>query len=102
MAATTEAWKRAEHDLTAANLMLGDLPEVAAEWAHLPAVERASWSMDWGNQMAALSRLTTTDAAGLLTAEQQTHLHGLLKRLALALPVIVRLGLRHPPTPNRP
>jgi len=59
------------NDLENIDLILRDLPDVAADWEQIDDGERVAWSIDWSNEMSALERLTREAAAGLLTVEQQ-------------------------------
>lgn len=97
MATTTEVQERAALNIRTASLMLGDLAEIAAEWDELGDGERVSWMMDWGNEMAGLSRLANYAAEDLLTQEQQQAYCALLARLRVALPTIQQLNLDPPP-----
>jgi hypothetical protein len=104
MATTTEAQQRAELNLRTIGLMLGDVPELAAEWGTIPwgdaaTDEQLSWSMDWDNEMAALDLLARDVAAGLLTAEQEARFQQLLCKLKEALPLIDALRLSRPRVP---
>jgi hypothetical protein len=104
MATITEAQQRAELKLETIELMLGDVPEVAAEWGAIPwgeaaTDERLAWSMDWDNQIAALDSLACDVAAGLLTADQQCRYERLLGKLKEALPLIDALRLSRPRVP---
>lgn len=104
MATITDAQQRAEHYLKTIGLMLGDIPELAAEWGEIPWGEAATdeqlaWSMDWDNELAALDILARDVAAGLLSAEQEARYHQLLRKLRNALPLIDTLGLSRPRVP---
>lgn len=46
MVTTIDIYESAVIRLTATELMLGDLPEVTAEWGELPEGERAAWSIE--------------------------------------------------------
>ncbi|HEY7064500.1 MAG TPA: hypothetical protein VII06_23695 [Chloroflexota bacterium] len=81
--------------------MVADLPEVAAEWGTIPWGEAATdeqlaWSMDWGDEMAALEALGRDIAAGLLTAEQERRYRPLVQKIRDALSIIDDLRRRRP------
>ena len=97
MATTTDAQQRAMTDLKSIALMLGDLPDVADEWATLGEGERVSWSTDWSNEMSGLQCLAEYAREGLLTPDQEGRLHELLVELKAALPIVRRLNLYAPP-----
>ena len=97
MATQADEQRRTVKRLDMIELMLAELPDVAAEWETLSVDERISWSMDWGNEMESLRCLVTQDAAGLLSAKQRPRYDLLLRRLEEALPLIDRLCLRRPP-----
>ena len=104
MATTTEAQQRALMCLHTIELMVNDLPEVAAEWGEIPWGEAAtdeqlSWSMDWGNEMAGLTWLAQYAADGALDAEHEMRYKTLLQRIKEYLPLVDRLHLRRPSIP---
>lgn len=101
MATTTEAQQRAALKLHTIELMVDDLPEVAAEWGELPWGEAAtdeqlSWSIDWSNKMAALESVGRYAADGLLSQDQQARYERVVQKARLALPTMDRLNLRRP------
>jgi hypothetical protein len=83
--------------LNTLELMVADLQDIAANWGQLEDGERESWSLDWGNEMAALRRLAQDVADGALQASEQARYQRLVRTLEGALPTINRLGLRRPP-----
>jgi hypothetical protein len=96
--APTAISQRVESRLEWLRRTLGDLPEIAAEWAELGDGERVGWSTDWAQIMASdLPELERYRRAGQLTPEQATRYRGLLRQLAAALPTVEQLGL-YPPT----
>jgi hypothetical protein len=99
MATTTETQQRAVTALRTVELMLGDLPEVAAEWEQLDGGEREGWSLDWSNEMSGLKRLGRYASDGVLTAEQMASYRRVLRMLIDAQPTIERLNLYLPPIP---
>lgn len=86
--------------LEAAELMLGDLPEVVAEWPRLSDGERASWSLDW-SQVAFddLPFLAEQERAGRLAPPQCERFRALRRHLQEAAPLIERAGLLAPQIP---
>ena len=97
MVATADAQQRALMSLTTLELMVHDLPDVAADWDYLSDGERESWSLDWGNEMAALPRLAEAVADGTLDAHDRARYDQVVRTLADAGHIIERLRLR-PPT----
>jgi hypothetical protein len=97
MATATQAQRRAMTSLPTVELMLGDLPDVAAEWESLDAAERDGWSLDWSNEMSGLRRLAQDASEGLLTSAQEERYHVVLEKLREALPTVERLALYVPP-----
>lgn len=97
MATTTDEQRRNVMRLGLIELMLADLPEIAAGWQELSEGERVGWSIDWGNEMVGLGHLAQFACDGGLTAEQQGRYQSILRALREALPVMERLGLRRPP-----
>ena len=77
-------------------LMLGDLDEMARDWFGLPESERASWSLDWSNEMSGLERAAEEAAAGTLTPAQERELRALLQRIANAHPILDHMNLYAP------
>jgi hypothetical protein len=59
--------------LGTAALMVLDLEEVAREWEGLSDGERASWSLDWGNEMSGLERAALEAAARTLIPIPHDH-----------------------------
>lgn len=103
MAAPTATDRRVAIGLESLRLMLGDLPEVAEDWARMGEGERASWSLDWDQMMGTYHPLLERHYhAGTMTPDQQARYRDLLRRLAEARPLIERLGLQPPSTPLRP
>ncbi len=91
---------RIDIGLESLRLALGDLPEVAEEWAELADGERASWSLDWDQLMGTyLVLLERHYRAGTMTPDQRALYHELLDRLQAALPLIEQLQLYPPPVP---
>lgn len=101
MVASTDARRRALMTLSTVELMVNDLPEVAADWDELSDGERESWSLDWGNEMAALGRLAEVAAEGQLAADDRARFERLVRTLDDALPTIDHLKLRRPSLPVR-
>jgi hypothetical protein len=86
-----------EIGLESLRLMLGDLPDVAAEWDEISDGERVSWSLDWDQLMATdLKLLDPIYRSGSMTPDQQSRYHTVLAQLKDALPLIERLDL-YPP-----
>jgi hypothetical protein len=85
--------------LETVGLMLGDLPDVAAEWEGLSEGERAGWSLDWSNEMSKLESLAQDDSSHMLTAAQQASYRSILQSLREATPTLERLGLYRPSIP---
>ena len=96
MATTADTHERALMYLRTVELMVGDLPEVAAEWSGLADGERHGWSLDWGNEMAGLRRLAEYVAAGALDDVDLGRYRAVLAKLHEAMPLITRLNLRRP------
>lgn len=100
MATDADVGERINIYLECDSLMLGDLPEIAEEWAELPEGERISWSLDWDQIMGGdLPFLEAQYRGGAMTRTQQTRYRKLLKRLKEHLPIIERLGLYPPRVP---
>ncbi len=99
MATITEVQQRASTNLKTIELMLADLPEIAAEWDEIDSMEREGWSLDWGNEMAGVRLLAEYAAEGILDADQQARYQQLLGKLRQALPTIDRLSIRRPMIP---
>lgn len=97
MATTTSVQERAELNLKMIGLMLGDLPEIAAEWDQIGEGERVSWSMDWSNEMAGLKHLAQHASDGLLTPSQAARYEDLVCRLKQVIPTLEQLNLYRPP-----
>ncbi len=102
MAAASDERQRALIYLRSLELMLGDLPEVADEWADLSDGERESWSHDWDNEMGSLHYLAGCVAQGCLDKESISRYHGILDRLTDALPTLKHLNLQLPSVPSTP
>ncbi len=103
MVTKTAANSRIETDLESLRLMLGDLPEVADDWARMGEAERVSWSLDWDQVMGGLRvTLDPSYRAGAMTPDQQARYRDLLRRLAEARPLLERLRLQPPSAPLRP
>src|SRR5215207_5605987 len=66
VATATEAQQRVTAALETATLMVSDLEEIAREWEGLSDGERASWSLDWSNEMSGLERAVREAGAGTL------------------------------------
>ena len=96
MVATTDTIERALVRLSTTELMLGDLPEVAAEWDSLAEGERASWSIEWDNEMAGLAQLSQMAACGVLTPDLYSRFRQLLAALNDVAPILDRLNLSSP------
>jgi hypothetical protein len=79
--------------LTTAELMLGDLPEVAAEWNALGEGERAAWSIEWDNEMAGLAQVARLASCGALTTDLYSRYRRLL---TAAAPILDQLNLSSP------
>ena len=100
MVAKTVIARHIDIELKSLRLMLGDLPEVAAEWPELGDGERASWSLDWDQLMGALQViLEPSYRAGAMTPDQQACYQELLHDLREALPFIAQIELLPPPVP---
>lgn len=100
MATKAEVDQRAMIFLGAVDLMLADLPEVAAQWDSLSDAERVSWSLDWDHTMAdQLGELAAMYGRGSLSEEHAVAYRQLLQQLKRALPTIRRLNLYRPPVP---
>ena len=84
---------RNESRLRNVRLDLEAIPELAAEWAGLPAGERASWSHTWDNDMGAVENLILAYRRGELTTEQERDLHDLVQRLGELSATIAAMGL---------
>lgn len=98
MAAQTTTAAVVSRELASLELMLGDLPEIAAEWASLGEGERVSWSLDWDQLMGVLGvAVDPSYRAGHMAADQQARYRAMLGKLRDALPIIERLGLACPP-----
>lgn len=97
MVATTDAQQRAMMYLKTLELMLADLPHVAADWESIDADERMSWSLDWSTEVAEFNDLARLASQGRLIPEQQARYAHVLEELKAAMPTIARLGLRRPP-----
>ena len=100
MATTADTHRRTLMSLRTIELMVGDLPEVAAEWDDLPIDERMSWSLDWSSEMSALERLARAAADGTLPPEAVGRYRDLLRRVHAALPTLRRLNLYQPSVPD--
>ena len=86
-----------EIGLESLRLMLGDLPDVAADWDQLSDGERASWSHDWDQLMGTeLRLLDPCYRAGSMTPVQQERYRAVLAQLKTALPLLNRLDLYRP------
>lgn len=96
MATTAGERQRALIYLRSLELMLGDLPEVAAEWPTIPDVERESWSHDWDNEMGSLQVLTEYVAHGTLEEPEARRYQRIVETVRASLPIIARLNLRRP------
>ena len=96
MATATEAQQRVTAALETATLMVSDLEEIAREWEGLSDGERASWSLDWSNEMSGLERAAEWAVEGTLTTVQDRKLRALLQRIADARPILDRLNLYAP------
>jgi hypothetical protein len=96
MVATTDTIERAVVRRTTAGLMLGDLPEIAAEWDTLPEGERAAWSIEWDNEMAGLAQISPMAACGALTPDLYSRYRQLLAALGESAPIVSRLNLSLP------
>ncbi len=96
MVATADAQQRALMSLRTLELMVRDLPDVAADWDHLSEGERESWSLDWGNEMAALPRLAEAVADGALDPHDRARYDRVVRTLADAGHMVERLRLRPP------
>ena len=101
MVATTDTIERAIVRLTTAELMLGDLPEIAVEWESLAEGERAAWSIDWDNEMAGLEQLSRLAACGELTPDLYSRYRHVLGAINEAAPILNRLNLSPPLFHNR-
>jgi hypothetical protein len=100
MVTKTAVNRRIEIDLESLRLMLGDLPEVAEDWARMGEGERVSWSLDWDQVMGGVQvTLDPPYRAGEMTPDQRARYRDLLRELAAALPVIERLQLQPPSVP---
>jgi hypothetical protein len=100
MATTANDRERALTYLRTIELMVNDLPEVAAEWSEISDGERDGWSIDWGNEMARLQRLAEYVADGALDEAGLSRYRAVLARLHEASPLIARLNLRRPSVPT--
>ncbi len=87
----------------AVNLMLADLPMIAAEQHDFDDAERASWSLVWGYAMAAqLGELDELYRRGDLSAEHVMRYRTLIEQRKESLPVIHRLNFFPPPVSLSP
>ena len=100
MTTTADIRERALIYLHTVELMVNDLPEVAADWPELSDGERDGWSLDWGNEMARLRRLAEYVLAGALDEADLGRYHAVLAKLHDAMPLIARLDLRRPGIPT--
>jgi uncharacterized protein (DUF433 family) len=99
MATATDRQQRARMYLKMFELMVTELPEVAAEWSTLSEAERESWRLDWSNEMFGLRRLAGHVSDGALSTADQKRYRQVLHRLKAALPLVNRLNLRLPAVP---
>lgn len=98
MATQTAAITAVDRGLISLALMLSDLPAVAEEWDELSEAERASWSLDWDQEMGALPVvLVPAYRDGRMTDTQAANYRELWLRLGAGLPTIRRLNLWRPP-----
>jgi hypothetical protein len=80
--------------------MIADLPAVSDEWDQMDDMERASWSLDWDQQMYTnLGMLDDYCRSQEMTVEQQQQYRALLRELKIALPILDRLQLCRPTVP---
>ena len=100
MATTTDIHERALMYLHTIELMVHDLPEVAADWSSLSDGAQHGWSLDWGNEMVGLRRLSEYVAAGALDEADIGRYNAVLAKLHEAAPLIARLNLRRPEIPG--
>jgi hypothetical protein len=96
MVATTDTLERAMIRLSSTELMLGDLQDVAAEWDTLSKGERAAWSIEWDNEMAGLSHLSSLAACGELPPEAYSRYRQLILALNEAVLLIEQIHLSTP------
>jgi hypothetical protein len=85
--------------LATLDLMLDDLADVADEWEVIDDAQRVTWSLDWDQLMGAVdSELAPRYRAGAMTTGQVDLYCKAMRRLEVALPLLIRLGLRCPKT----
>lgn len=98
MATQTAVITAVERGLNSLALMLDDLPAVVEEWNELSAAERASWSLDWDQEMGALQTLLARSFdEGRMARAEAARYRALWAKICAALPAIQRLGLSCPP-----
>jgi hypothetical protein len=84
-------------ELASLDLMLSDLADVAAEWDVIGDAQRVTWSLDWDQIIGAVDRdLSPRYREGAMTMGQADLYCNVTRRLAAALPLLIRLGLRCP------
>jgi hypothetical protein len=98
MATQTAVITAVERGLNSLTLMLDDLPAVAEEWNELGEAERASWSLDWDQEMGALQTLLVRSFdEGHMDGDEGARYRALWGQISAALPAIRQLGLSCPP-----
>lgn len=87
---------RNDLDLRDIAAMTEEIPETAAEWPNLADGERASFGLEWDNDMAGVEGLIREYYTGDLTPEQEGALYALLRRLQEVGPLLDGMGIRRP------
>ena len=99
MATTTNVIEMSEVALRGIEKETDFLPELAARWSELPAIDHSSWELEWSELMRRLELLDAAYRSGVLTADQERRYPALLRQLRAALPVIDELDFERPTVP---
>jgi hypothetical protein len=92
--------ERNELELGAVRATIEELAATAAEWDTIADGERASFGLEWGNDIGAIHNLMADYNRGYLTAAQEAGLFALLRQLRRLRPTVERLGLYYPEIPE--
>lgn len=89
--------ERTDRDFDLVEAMLDALPNFAAGWAAMSDGERASFGMEWDNDMGTIAQFLADHHRGYLTPEQEARLAEVLRRLRQGRALLEGLGLHYPP-----
>jgi hypothetical protein len=96
MATTTDLRARIDADLRDVVAEVDFVPELAKGWGDRSEDGRVSYYLEWDELMGRLRALGQAHRDGQMNRDQQTRYRGLIKKLAMARPLLERLDLQAP------